>query len=300
MNRITRIMDMKNVLYGGFSLIVLVLLSACGAKNNNPGREYMPDMVHPISYKANYYDYYYYNRWGTPEEYHEMAQPRKPVEGTMPRGYIGIANSKNFTQRIIQMEAMKGYPMNSHVPFYYDDTDDDRKAATHEITENPFPITEARLKKGSELYEIYCGICHGSGADGDGYLVRDDGGKYPAAPTNLLTDEFIDTTAGAFYYTIMHGKNVMGSYASKLSYEDRWDVIHYIRSLQAKERDLEYTASANTLNEEAIPFDMVEEEIEKAREEFNKNGLYAHRQFGKIDVGPDDTEDDGGDENSDD
>jgi hypothetical protein len=46
----------------------------------------------------------------------------------------------------------------------------------------------------------------------------------------------------------MHGKNVMGGYADKLSYEERWNVIHYIRVLQAKETGTEYSESANTLN----------------------------------------------------
>ena len=46
----------------------------------------------------------------------------------------------------------------------------------------------------------------------------------------------------------MYGKNVMGSYKDKISYEERWQVIHYIRSLQAKDKKLEYSEQANTLN----------------------------------------------------
>ena len=40
----------------------------------------------------------------------------------------------------------------------------------------------------------------------------------------------------------------MGAYKDKLSFEERWNVIHYIRSLQAKELKLEYNQMANTLN----------------------------------------------------
>ena len=46
----------------------------------------------------------------------------------------------------------------------------------------------------------------------------------------------------------MYGKNLMGSYADKISYEERWNVIHYIRSLQAKELKLAYNQLENTLN----------------------------------------------------
>ena len=48
----------------------------------------------------------------------------------------------------------------------------------------------------------------------------------------------------------MYGRNVMGAYKDKISYEERWQVIHYIRSLQAKDKKLEYSEQANTLNPE--------------------------------------------------
>jgi hypothetical protein len=46
----------------------------------------------------------------------------------------------------------------------------------------------------------------------------------------------------------MYGKNVMGGYAEKLNFEERWQVIHYIRSLQATAKGLAYSATSNTLN----------------------------------------------------
>ncbi len=58
---------------------------------------------------------------------------------------------------------------------------------------------------------------------------------------------------GRYYFAIMHGKNVMGGYADKISYEERWQVIHYIRSLQAKDKKLVYNEKENTLNEIDVP-----------------------------------------------
>ena len=40
----------------------------------------------------------------------------------------------------------------------------------------------------------------------------------------------------------------MGAYKDKLNTEERWQVIHYIRSLQAKDKKLEYNQFVNTLN----------------------------------------------------
>lgn len=49
----------------------------------------------------------------------------------------------------------------------------------------------------------------------------------------------------------MYGKNVMGGYSDKLSYQERWEVIHYIRSLQAKVRGVTYGEAAATTSNTA-------------------------------------------------
>ncbi|MEL7124537.1 MAG: c-type cytochrome, partial [Bacteroidota bacterium] len=103
----------------------------------------------------------------------------------------------------------------------------------------------------------FCGICHGEKGDGLGYLVREADpakgiaeGKYPAAPANFLIDPHNTASNGRYYHAIMYGKNVMGAYKDKISYEERWQVIHYIRSLQAKDQKLAYSEVENTLNPE--------------------------------------------------
>jgi hypothetical protein len=50
----------------------------------------------------------------------------------------------------------------------------------------------------------------------------------------LVEEEMVNAGDGRYYFAIMYGKNVMGGYADKLSYEERWHVINYIRSLQKK------------------------------------------------------------------
>lgn len=232
---------MKNYLYLSLMVAGLSLILACSpAGGNRTGHEFMPDMVHPVGYEANFYSYYYFNRWGTKEEYKKFATPRLPVKGTIARGYAGMAASA------------AGITPNGSVPYYYGDTEDERVRAAREIIANPFPITEKGLARGKQLYDINCGICHGEKADGGGYLAR-EGGKYPVAPANFKLDTFYNSTNGRFYHAIMYGKNMMGSYADKLSYEERWQVIHYIRSLQAKEKKLAYDEQVNTFTTADIP-----------------------------------------------
>ncbi len=230
-------------------LFVLVALASCQkAGKNSTGSEYMPDMAHSVAFEANTYGWYSLNKWGTESEYYKMAAPRKPVSGTIARGYVGAEGNHSG----LSSHTAKAYAPNGSVPYYYQDTEEERVRATKEIIKNPLPITTAGLEKGKELYIVNCGICHGEKGDGAGYLVR-DGGKYPAQPANFLTDELIASSNGRYYHSIIYGKNVMGGYADKLSYTERWNVIHYIRSLQAASKSLVYSEKDNTLNSVEIP-----------------------------------------------
>ncbi len=262
-----------------FSIIGFVIIfTACSpAEGNRRGHEFMPDMVHPTGYEANLFDYYYYTRWGSEEEYKAYTMPRLSVPGTVARGQNAFANAPDDASRINALDAFDGvaegsiaFTPNGSVPYYYKDTDDERLKATREITRNPFPITESGLEQGKELYNIYCGICHGENGDGQGYLVREGNpsagivaGVYPAAPANMLLDTFVNTSPGRLYHAIMYGKNVMGPYSDKLSYRERWEVIHYIRSLQAKFKKLEYNAEVNTFNRESSPWATMEASLKK-------------------------------------
>lgn len=236
-------MNSLNKFYGLFLLAVGIFYTSCqSATGNQTGSEYMPDMAHPVSYEANLFVYYKHNRWGSAEDLHKLSQPRNPVAGTIARGMAGQAHESNFTFR-----------PNGAVNYYYADTEEDRTRAINEIINNPYPISDKSLANGKLLYNIQCAICHGDKGDGNGYIVREDGGKYPVQPANFLLDDFVKASNGRYYHAIMYGKNLMGSYADKLSYEERWDVIQYIRSLQASSLKLEYNAKSNTLNNTDTP-----------------------------------------------
>lgn len=218
----------------------------------------MPDMYHPITYEANTLSDYYWNHWEDKNvrTKAELSQPRTKVEGTIARGYTGVyygdasaidvVRGKNASNAIAA-------PVNGEVPFYYTGSEEERVRCEQEMVNNPFPITKAGLDKAKPLYDIYCGICHGEKGDGQGWLVTVPDAKYPAAPRNLLEDGMISAGNGRYYFAMMYGKNVMGAYADKLSYEERWQVIHYVRALQAKSKNLVYDETANTLSNIETP-----------------------------------------------
>lgn len=293
------------ILAVALALFALVGFESCSsASGDNRGSEYMPDMGHSIAYEANTYNYYYQNTWdsmsvkNSGKTVRELTLHNKPVNGTVPRGYAGVVNTKTGKEYVAKMKELAGetttnaiaVPVNGSVPYYIPNTEEARTYANTaaELRQNPFPISATGLEKGKELYEIYCGICHGNKGDGNGWLVDEANSnvKYLAAPTSYLTDELIDAENGRYYHTIMHGKGVMGSYTDKLSYEERWQVIHYIRSLQAKQRKLAYNQYENTLNTSAIPLtdsdfpvDLSKSEIAKDFRKHIKGSKVGNKEF---------------------
>lgn len=257
---------MINIKHIILALAAVVILHACApADGNSTGHEYMPDMGHSIAQEANVFTDYYYNTWDSASVIKLKNTPIAglPAKGAIPRGYAGTyfaAESEGGRSSDDVMAYLNGKdniqaiatPVNGAVPYYYDDTEEDRQRATAELIDNPFPITEEGLAKGEDLYNKFCGICHGEKGDGVGYLVSDENpnAAYPAAPANFLLDQFLNASNGRYYHAIMYGKNVMGGYADKMNYKERWEVIHWIRALQAKEKKLEYGPEANTLNPE--------------------------------------------------
>lgn len=258
---------MKDLRVLVMSLSLVVILTACSSPDGDfTGSEYMPDMAHSLAVEANTYNYYYYNTWDEEStvKLAKLVYPRTVPAGTVPRGYASAYLPGQAAPKSLEdAELMRGtmvdadhmnaisVPTNGQVPYYYDATPEGRLAAMAELLDNPFPITEDGLARGKNLYNIYCGICHGEKGNGLGYIYNDEenpNAKYPLAPANFLNAEFLAASNGRYYNAIMHGYNAMGAYKDKLSYEERWQVIHYIRELQAKETKTEYSPLANTLN----------------------------------------------------
>lgn len=256
-------MNIKSFLFC-LTLSVLLFTLACSPSSGDyTGTEYIPDMAHSIAYEANVYNYYNLNTWGGEDEYYEFAKPRKAVDGTIARGYAGIrpGASRDHNAKVMDMHRGKdapnsiAVPMGGSVQYHYGDTDEERIRATNEIINNPFPITTKGLAVGKELYNINCAICHGEKGDGEGWLISEQNpnAKYPAQPRNFIDAEWTAKSNGAYYHSIVYGKGVMGAYTDKLNYEERWQVIHYVRALQAKSAKLVYSEEANTLNDIDIP-----------------------------------------------
>ena len=95
---------------------------------------------------------------------------------------------------------------------------------------NPYPITEASMKRGATIYQRHCLGCHGPVGDGQGPAVSR---IYPP-PLNFTTLRRHGikggVTGGMLYYQIMNGitGTAMPYFKRELESEKIWDVSNYV------------------------------------------------------------------------
>jgi mono/diheme cytochrome c family protein len=100
---------------------------------------------------------------------------------------------------------------------------------------NPVPPTPESIAAGQTLYQKYCRFCHGPDAKGNGPMAPE--GTHPSD----LTDDKWDrgSTDGEIFAVIRDGagpKFDMKGFAGKLTEQEIWNVINYIRSLGPKSK----------------------------------------------------------------
>ena len=96
-----------------------------------------------------------------------------------------------------------------------------------EVLSNPYFPTKENLELGQRKFLTYCSPCHGNYGDGDSRLA----GQFPNPPT-LHSDRARNFQDGMIYHIVTVGQNVMPSYASQVTREERWAIVNYIRALQ--------------------------------------------------------------------
>ena len=82
------------------------------------------------------------------------------------------------------------------------------------------------LAAGKKAYFTYCVHCHGKNLDGLGTV----GQSFNPLPKNLRSHQVLDQADGSLFYTTSYGKDRMPALATTISVEDRWAVVHFIRS----------------------------------------------------------------------
>ncbi len=92
----------------------------------------------------------------------------------------------------------------------------------------PSPVTREILERGRERFDIFCSPCHSRLGDGQGMVVRR--GFRP--PPSFQIPRLREAPVGHLFDVITNGFGGMASYASRISHQDRWAIVAYVRALQ--------------------------------------------------------------------
>ena len=186
--------------------IIATIFSITSCKEENGlAPEYMPDMYRSPSIET-YVDYGELRGNYSDTAYTNKMTARKPVDGTIHRGFQ---------------------------PYGYDNTAEGYALAGENL-KNPIFFNDEVAAEGKSLYGMFCVHCHGKTGQGDGSIVQN--GKFPPLPVKFAPG--LDISEGKMFHTITYGKGLMGSHAPQLYKEERWMLVHYIRSEFMKEATL--------------------------------------------------------------
>ena len=92
---------------------------------------------------------------------------------------------------------------------------------------NPIAPSESTLKAAKGIYMNECAECHGDQGKGDGPKAM----MHIPAPADLTdAGQMRTVTDGEIFYQISEGKKPMPSFKKRLTEDERWELVLFVRS----------------------------------------------------------------------
>ena len=91
----------------------------------------------------------------------------------------------------------------------------------------PLDVTFELIEQGREKYAIFCTACHGAAGDGNGVTK-----PYGVLAASYHDDRLRGEPDGYIYDVIMNGKGLMYPLNDRISPEEGWAIVLYVRALQ--------------------------------------------------------------------
>jgi mono/diheme cytochrome c family protein len=100
--------------------------------------------------------------------------------------------------------------------------------ANAKSVKNPVAVSDASTKAGQTLYAKTCTPCHGKTGLGDGMKVK----SLKVVPNDFTKAEFQSQTDGEHFFKTKTGRGEMPKYEGKLSDDDIWNIVNYMRTFK--------------------------------------------------------------------
>ena len=102
--------------------------------------------------------------------------------------------------------------------------------AGEKAKKNPLAGGAKAIGEGKKLAQINCVTCHGQDGKGTGPAAAALNPK----PADWTSKKVQDESDGELFWKISNGRGAMPPWKATLSENDRWALVHYVRSLKAK------------------------------------------------------------------
>jgi mono/diheme cytochrome c family protein len=100
--------------------------------------------------------------------------------------------------------------------------------ANFKTMKNPVAKGDASNKAGKALYDKNCASCHGKAGLGDGVKAR----ALKEFPGDFSKPEYQNQTDGEHFYKTKTGRGEMPKYEGKMSDDDIWNTVNYMRTFK--------------------------------------------------------------------
>lgn len=118
-------------------------------------------------------------------------------------------------------------------------------------TSFPMPVTADTLQRGRERFDVFCAACHDRAGTGQGIVVK----RGLKQPPSYHIERLRRAPPGYFFDVITRGFGAMTDLSDRITPEDRWAIVAYIRALQRSQSatldDVPEAARARLLAEAA-------------------------------------------------
>lgn len=165
-------------------------------------------------------------------------QPKLKAQGKT--AFAGWSDHRNMRAPVADAGGKTAVVARGSLP----NADHANKDANGFVTKNPVAISAAVLARGQDRFNIHCSVCHGYsgqggiGPTGNGLVGRrwSEGAPIPTFHYQEGKDAVANRVAllpdGEYFEVITFGKGTMPAYGARLSTEDRWAIVWYVRALQ--------------------------------------------------------------------
>jgi mono/diheme cytochrome c family protein len=91
----------------------------------------------------------------------------------------------------------------------------------------PLEVSHALMAEGKAKYDIFCAVCHGTAGDGNGVTK-----PYGVLAASYHDERLRSVEDGYLFDVITNGKGLMLPFNDRISPEERWAIVLYVRALQ--------------------------------------------------------------------